>query len=113
MAENKIRMEKDSLKQTDQDKQEWMRMGCRIYHGSEYLCTATTEDAAIVTVISHNAELGAEWYKVKMSAKALSFFKSVIQSGESWSETCQRTYDDAMSKVKSSGQTTVWGKDQK
>lgn len=28
--------------------------------------------------------------------RTLAFFRSVIQSGESWSETCQREYDMAM-----------------
>jgi hypothetical protein len=39
---------------------EWTRKCCRIYQGKQYLCTATNEDAAIVTVIAHNAALKAE-----------------------------------------------------
>jgi hypothetical protein len=43
-------------------------------------------------------QLVVEREKVKPLVDALNFFKSVIQSGEPWTQSCQKAYDDALAK---------------
>ncbi len=44
-------------------------------------------------------QLAAEREKVQALAELSHFFKSVIQSGESWTKTCQNQYKAALAKV--------------
>ena len=51
-----------------------------------------------VTVEQCLKVLAAERKKIRTLVETLNFFKSVIQSGEQWTPTCQRAYDDALPK---------------